>query len=71
MVDFHEPGTPWYCPVPKCENRTYPTWDDLKLHLKKAQAEGDQNHIDIIELEGWDVTSAGTNVKTVSDLEPS
>lgn len=54
MVDFHLEGSPWYCPVPKCEHRTYPTLDALKIHLKKAQAAGDENHIDIVILEGWE-----------------
>lgn len=53
MVDVHTPGTPWYCPVSKCDNRTYPDLAALQTHLDKAVAAGDQNHIDIIELEGW------------------
>jgi hypothetical protein len=40
-----------YCPV---DNKPYATMILLKEHLKKAAAEGDQNHIDIIELEGWE-----------------
>jgi hypothetical protein len=60
-----------YCPVPKCEPRPYADMDALRAHLKKAQAEGDQNHIDIISLEGWDEVSDGTTVKKVSDLEPT
>jgi hypothetical protein len=43
--------------------------EKLRAHLKKAQSEGDDNHIDIIELEGWDETSSGTPVKTADDLE--
>lgn len=60
-----------YCPVPKCENRTYADMEALRTHLKKAQAEGDENHIDIIDLEGWDETSAGVVVQKASDLEPT
>lgn len=41
----------------------------VRTHLKKAQAEGDPNHIDLIDIEGWDETSAGEPVKTASDLE--
>lgn len=69
MLDFHAEGTPWYCPVPTCENRTYPTYEELRNHLAKAKAEGDDNHIDIIELEGWDVTSSGEIVRSAADLE--
>jgi hypothetical protein len=43
----------------------------LRTHLKKAQAEGDQNHIDIIMLEGWDEISTGAVVKKAADLEPT
>lgn len=50
----HAVGEPWYCPVPKCERNQYPSLEALQTHLKKAVAEGDANHIDIIELEGWD-----------------
>lgn len=71
MVDFHTAGTPWYCPVPKCEHRTYETLELLREHLRKAQTEGDQNHIDIIELEGWDTNSDGATVKTPDNLEPT
>lgn len=60
-----------YCPVPKCEPRPYADMDALREHLKKAQAEGDANHIDIIDLEGWDETAAGLAVKSASDLEPT
>lgn len=58
-----------YCPVPKCEHRPYPDMEALRKHLKKAQAEGDQNHIDIIMFEGWDETAAGVAVKKAADLE--
>lgn len=71
MVDFHEAGTAWYCPLPKCENKTFTSYKKLREHLRKAQAEGDQNHIDIIELEGWDTNSDGETVKTVDQLDPS
>lgn len=54
MVDFHLEGTPWYCPVPKCQPREYESLEALKEHLRKAQTEGDANHIDLILLEGWD-----------------
>lgn len=60
-----------YCPVPKCETRPYPDMETLRTHLKKAQAEGDQNHIDIVDLEGWDETSLGKAVKMAADLEPT
>lgn len=60
-----------YCPVPKCETRSYPDMEALRTHLKKAQAEGDQNHIDIIMLEGWDEVSDGTADKLAKDLEPT
>jgi hypothetical protein len=46
-----EIGESRYCPV--C-HKPYGDWAALKTHLQKAQTEGDQNHIDIIELEGWD-----------------
>lgn len=42
---------PEHCPA--CD-QPYPTMEALQTHLKKAQSEGDPNHIDIIELEGWD-----------------
>lgn len=60
-----------YCPVPKCDRREYPDMEALRTHLQKAQAEGDPNHIDIVELEGWDETSTGVIVKKASDLEPT
>lgn len=40
-----------YCPA--C-HKPYPDMAALREHLKKAQTEGDDLHIDIIELEGWD-----------------
>jgi len=43
----------WYCPVAKCDRRPYASKQDLLEHLKKAEAAGDQNHIDIIKMEGW------------------
>lgn len=46
-----EIGESRYCPA--C-HKPYGSWTALKKHLQKAQTEGDQNHIDIIELEGWD-----------------
>lgn len=54
MPDLPPLGPPWYCPVPACENRPYPTLEVLQMHLEKAQAEGDPNHIDIVIMEGWD-----------------
>ncbi len=44
----------FYCPVAKCDRREYDSLEAVQVHLKKAQTEGDQNHIDIAELEGWD-----------------
>lgn len=38
---------------PACD-RGYPDLATLNTHLKKAQAEGDKNHIDIIALEAWE-----------------
>lgn len=58
-----------YCPVPKCERRTYANTEELLTHLKKAQSEGDPNHIDIVILEGWDERSDGVPVKMAKDLE--
>ena len=40
-----------YCPM--CD-RSYPDWEALRTHLKKSQAAGDENHIDIIILEDWE-----------------
>lgn len=40
-----------YCPA--CDN-PYDTMVELREHIKKAQTEGSQIHIDIAELEGWD-----------------
>jgi len=42
-----------YCPA--CD-KSYPNMADLRIHIKKAQNEGDANHIDIALLEGWDET---------------
>jgi len=53
MADSPAPGEPWYCPVAKCDRRPYDSKQDLLVHLKKAEAAGDQNHIDIIQMEGW------------------
>jgi hypothetical protein len=61
----------YYCPVPKCDQRPYGSLEAVRTHLKKAQAEGDPNHIDIADLEGWDETSDGKVVKLATDLEPS
>lgn len=60
-----------YCPVPKCDHRPYPDMEAVRTHIEKAAAEGDQNHIDIAELEGWNETSSGTPVKSAEDLEPT
>jgi hypothetical protein len=46
-----EIGESRYCPA--CHG-SYPDWTALKTHLQKAQTEGDLNHIEIIELEGWE-----------------
>lgn len=46
-----------YCPV---DDKSFDSMADLKEHLKKAQTEGDELHMDIIDLEGWD-----ENVKVV------
>lgn len=47
---------PKYCPVCDCD---YGSWDALREHLKKAEAEGDVNHIDVIILEEWDLAAEG------------
>jgi len=47
-----EIGESRYCPA--C-HKPYPDWAALKTHLQKAQSEGDTIHIEVIELEGWDV----------------
>lgn len=60
-----------YCPVPKCESRPYADMETLRAHIKKAQAEGDINHIEIADLEGWDERSDGLPVKKAEDLEPT
>ena len=46
-----EIGESRYCPA--C-HKSYADWAALKEHLRKAQTEGDLNHIEIIELEGWE-----------------
>lgn len=46
-----EIGESRYCPA--C-HKPYGSWAMLKEHLRKAQTEGDLNHIEIIELEGWE-----------------
>ena len=46
-----EIGESRYCPA--C-HKSYGDWAALKKHLRKALSEGDTNHIDIVELEGWD-----------------
>lgn len=58
-----------FCPVPKCETRPYADMEALRTHLKKAQAEGDTNHIELIMLEGWDEVSTGEAVVKAADLE--
>lgn len=55
-----------YCPV---DDKPYENMELLREHLKKAQAEGDREHIDLIMLEGWDETSLGKPVKKAEDLE--
>lgn len=47
MAEFEDTK---YCPA--CD-RKYKNWEELRVHLQKAVIEGDLNHIDIIELEGW------------------
>lgn len=46
-----EIGESRYCPA--C-HKSYADWTALKEHLQKAQTEGDQIHIEIIQLEGWE-----------------
>lgn len=59
---------PVYCPA--CD-RSFSSMDKLRAHIKRGQAEGDDIHIDIADLEGWDETSTGVNVNSASDLEPT
>lgn len=40
----------YYCPA--CD-KPYEGYNALLGHLDKAQKEGDDIHIDVIELEGW------------------
>ena len=40
-----------YCPV---DDKPYDTMQELKEHMQKAIDEGDENHIEIAQLEGWD-----------------
>jgi len=57
-----------YCPA--CD-KPYANMEALRAHIKKAQTEGDDLHIDIADLEGWDERSDGKPVKSASDLEPT
>lgn len=42
---------PWYCP--SCD-RTFPSEESLREHFDRARGEGEENHMEIIELEQWD-----------------
>lgn len=57
-----------FCPV---DDRPYDNMTQLLTHINKAVTEGDTNHIDIAQLEGWDETSAGVIIKSATDLEPT
>lgn len=58
-----------YCPVPICDSRPYADMEALRDHIKKALAEGEPNHVDIVDLEGWLETYSGLPVKKAADLD--
>lgn len=62
-----EIGAEKFCPA--CD-RSYADWSALVEHLKKAVAEGDQVHIDIVELEEWEEVLKATVVQGVVQVEP-
>lgn len=42
---------PVFCPA--CD-RSYSSLEKLQAHLEKARSDGDEIHIDVIDVEGWD-----------------
>lgn len=55
-----------YCPA--CD-RPFDNMTQLLDHINRGKREGDEIHIDIAQLEGWEETSDGKIVKTAEDLE--
>lgn len=45
------PKQPWYCP--ECD-RPFGSLELLLEHFDRARGEGEENHMEIIELEQWD-----------------
>lgn len=62
-----EMGESRYCPA--C-HKPYADWPALKKHLLKAQTEGDQLHLDILEIEDWEaVLRSSSTVKGLPIVE--